>query len=479
MVARRAWLSPTAAQSELADSLRALRTSMKLPSGFPAAAEAEAAAAADRLAALTPGEERADLRDLELLTIDPAGSMDLDQAVHLRRRGDGYLLHYAIADLTAAVAPGGALDAETRRRGQTLYAPDGSVPLHPRVLSAGAASLLPGQERAAYVWRFALDAEGRALSTELVRGIVRSRARWAYDEAQAAIDRQNAPETLALLAELGPLRKALEAARGGASLGAPEEEVTVGPQGYGIVRRVPLPVEDWNAQVSLLTGMAAAELQLAAGIGLLRTMPPAEPETLAAFRAQAARLGHPWPESVDYGEYLRELPHEDPRAAAILQAAAALYRGAGYEAFDGTPPEQPVQAAIGAPYAHATAPLRRLADRWVLAICAAVAAGREVPDWARSSLAELPAIMRESGSLAGRLEAGAVDRVEAALLSSRIGEAFDAVVIATTASSARVQIAEPFVTTTIPGAQAAPGEVVRVRVDGADIAAGAVELHVL
>ncbi|HKQ42910.1 MAG TPA: ribonuclease catalytic domain-containing protein, partial [Pseudonocardia sp.] len=127
----------------------AVRAEFALPTGFPAAVLAEAAEAAARAAT---GDGRVDATDIELVTIDPPGAKDLDQALGITRRGDGFRVHYAIADLGAVVAPGGAIDAEVRKRGQTVYLPDGSVPLHPPVLSEGASSLLPDGPRAAVLW---------------------------------------------------------------------------------------------------------------------------------------------------------------------------------------------------------------------------------------------------------------------------------------------------------------------------------------
>lgn len=129
MPARHTRLSPSAVQSALGEALAELRRSLELPDSFPpeVVAEAEEVAASD--AAVDGSDaERADLRDLAFLTIDPEGSRDLDQAMHIARAGDGFVVHYAIADLAAFVRPGGAIDAEARRRGQTLYAPDGSIP---------------------------------------------------------------------------------------------------------------------------------------------------------------------------------------------------------------------------------------------------------------------------------------------------------------------------------------------------------------
>jgi exoribonuclease R len=185
-------------------------------------------------------------------------------------------------------------------------------------------------------------------------------------------------------------------------------------------------------------------------------------------------LGRPWPEDERYGDYLRGLDGNDPAALAVMQAAASLFRGAGYTCFDGVLPRETGQAAIGAPYAHVTAPLRRLVDRWGLAICEALASGREAPGWARDSLDTLPAIMAESGRRISALESGSIDRVEAALLAGRVGDAFDAIVLSRGKASARIQLADPVVTATVEGSDARPGQAVRVRLTAADIGTGKV-----
>ena len=146
------------AAAALAEGFDRIREEMRIPAAHPPDALAEAAAAAARGPA--PGA-RVDRRDLPLVTIDPAGSRDLDQAVAVERRGDGFRVRYAIADVAAFVAPGGPLDAAARERGVTVYMPDRRSPLHPDALGEGAASLLPGQERAALLWTVDLDAEGR------------------------------------------------------------------------------------------------------------------------------------------------------------------------------------------------------------------------------------------------------------------------------------------------------------------------------
>ena len=101
-----------------------------------------------------------------------------------------------------------------------------------------------------------------------MRARIRSRRQWTYKDAQAAIDDEIAPATLLLLKTVGLARIELERERGGASLNAPDEEVVLRTGGYTLERRAPLPVEEWNAQISLLTGMAAADIMLGGQIGL-------------------------------------------------------------------------------------------------------------------------------------------------------------------------------------------------------------------
>ncbi|HEX7834987.1 MAG TPA: RNB domain-containing ribonuclease, partial [Pseudolysinimonas sp.] len=184
-------------------------------------------------------------------------------------------------------------------------------------------------------------------------------------------------------------------------------------------------------------------------------------------------------------DYLRTLDGGNPKHLAILHAAASLFRGAGYTPFDGAPPTETMQAAVGAPYAHVTAPLRRLVDRFGLAICEALSAGAPVPDWARTALPELPKEMARTSNVANRLDRMTLDTVEAALLAPRIGEEFDAVVLSAGGRSGpadaegvrrdggTVQLTDPAVEGPCDG-HLEPGTDVRVRLVEADIATATV-----
>ncbi|MDQ1571042.1 MAG: hypothetical protein QOF79_1716 [Actinomycetota bacterium] len=454
------------ATGPLAQALASIPAALGISRDFPADALAEA-----QSVAVHPVLPDADATDVPFVTIDPESSKDLDQAMFLERADSGYRMRYAIADVPAFVTPGGALDAESRKRGQTIYAPDGRIPLHPPVLSEGAVSLLPDQLRSAFIWDFRLDADANVTGVAVARARIRSRAKLNYLGVQRSIDDGTADENLMLLKEIGLKRIQLEIARGAASLTIPEAEIHQVGDGYNIVRRQPQPVEDWNAQLSLMTGMAAADLMLKAGIGILRTMPEPQQFAVDRFRRQTTALGHPWREGQAYGDYLRTLETADPRHLAIMHAAGSLFRGAGYTAFDGSVPEGLTQAAVAASYSHTTAPLRRLVDRFVLIVCDAICAGTDVPGWARESLPDLPGLMEHSSQVTSQFEHRALDAVEAALLSTRVGETFEATVISLSKTGGSIQLTEPAVTAHCDG-QLMAGAVVRAKLVRADIATG-------
>jgi len=443
----------------------ALRRELELPDAFPPAAQAEA----DAVAAAPAPLPAVDRTDVPFVTIDPPGSMDLDQAMCLQRRdGGGYRVHYAIADVASYVRPDGALAEETWRRGETVYLPDGNVPLHPRALSEGAASLLPDQVRAAVVWTVDVDADGEPAGTRVQRAAVRSRAKLNYAGVQADADRHALAEPIALLPELGALLVERGLARGAVNLPIPEQEVEPADGGWRLILRAPYPVENFNAQISLLTGMAAARLMLDGKVGLLRTMPPPAPAALANLRAAAAALGVAWPGGMSVGRVIAALDPADPRAAAFLDHAAELMRGAGYTAFDGTAPQQPEQSAVAAPYAHVTAPLRRLADRYATEVCLALTAGTPVPDWARVALPKLPDVMAAGGHRAGAASRAAVDLTEAVLLQDRVGEEFAAAVLDVDDTHAVVAIDDPAVRARCAGSGFAAGTRISARLTVAD-----------
>ena len=522
----------TAPPAEVVRALDELRARYEVPTAFPPEALADAEAAATSWAQDGPARLLADgardARDLELVTIDPPGSMDLDQAVLLERLpawseaagtsvGDApgsaatYRIHYAIASLATFVTPGGALDAELSRRGETIYAPDAATPLHPEVLSHGAASLLEDVDRPACLWTIDLDARGEVVSARVERALVRSRARLTYGQVQTAIDGEgtlpsSVPTDLpGLLAEIGRLRLEREVARGGISMTTPEQVVEVteaagsaedsesaeapGPSGYRLAYRVPVPAEQYNAQISLLTGMCAARIMVECGVGILRTLPPARPEDYARLRRVAAALGIDWPAAQPYSELVRGLDHAVPAHAAFMDQAMSLFRGSGYLAFgaggvgvpaddEASDAEEAVHSAIAARYAHVTAPLRRLVDRYGEEVCIAACAQAPVPEWVLQALPDLPDVMEQTGKRARAIGRGALTALEALVLRGHEGEVFDGVITSERDGRGELVLTEPAVVTEVrrgsghSGDRLPIGERVRVRLLSADPAAG-------
>lgn len=422
-------------------SFGGIRSEFALPAEFDSGARSEAAQAVDRHHA-----ERIDRTDLELVTIDPPGARDLDQALRLERTATGYLLYYAIADVAAQIEPGSALDAEARRRGETIYLPDGSVPLHPLVFSEGLASLLPNEIRPAALWRIETDGNANPVSWSVQRALVRSVQQLTYREAQDAADAGNPHPSIAVLPEFGRKRRDLGLSKGAIEINLPEQDVVRGASGdWELVIEARTEIDGWNAQVSLLTGICAAQIMLDGGIGMLRTLPPADGDVRRWMRRTADALGLPWSSDTPIGAQLAALDPCATTTLAMMTQATTLLRGASYLVFDGTRPDDQaaLHAGIAAPYAHVTAPLRRLGDRFVTEVCLALCAGTEVPRWAREGLTDARSSLLRSNTLANKVEQACVDLTEATILAPQKGQTFDSAVLR---GAEKRRAAEVFVT---------------------------------
>jgi exoribonuclease R len=448
------------APATIREDFARLRRELGVPDAFP---EPVLDAAAEAARAGPPPAKRDDLRDVDFFTVDPPGSMDLDQAMQLERRDGGFRVRYAIADLAAFVPRGGPVEAEAWARGVTVYAPDGRAPLYPPVLGEGAASLLPDEERPAVCFLLDLDARGELRAVSVVRALVRSRERLDY----AHLGRHEE-----LLREIGEARERLERERGGVRLESPAQAVVPDPQapcGYRLELERRLPSEDWNAQISLLAGMAAAGLMLRAGCGLLRTMDGAAAAQVEALRRSAAALGVPWPAGEPLSQLAPRLHEDDPREAALIRQARGVMGGARYTPLDGQrDPATLRHAALAAAYAHTTAPLRRLADRYVLDLLVEISAGAVPGDEEQRTLAALAPVMGRAEQRADALERAVVDELETRLLESRVGESFPAVVVDHDRRGAAIQIAAPPVRAHLAGEPPRLGATVAVTLMRAD-----------
>lgn len=457
----------------LAPVFQRLREEAGVAEGYPPAAYFEAehgggAAEPDHIEG-----PRLDRTSLPLVTIDPEGSRDLDQALLLERRGDGHRVYYAIADVASHVAPDGPLDRDTHTRVETVYCPDRRVGLHPPVMSEGYASLLPGQHTKAVLWTIDLDSKGEIREIGLARTWVSSRRQYSY-EGLAEGPGADALTLLGLMREVGDRRRALARDRGAVTLPKPEQEVVVADGGISLSFRAAAPVEDDNAQISLLTGEAAARLMLEGGAGILRTMPEAEPRAVARLRHQARAFGIAWLDDESYADCLAGLDTTTPAAAAFLSEATTLFRGAHWEAFDDSNPALPrpeslTHGALGVPYAHVTAPLRRLADRYATEICLAHANRAPMPAWVTRVLPTIGDEMERGTHLARSVDRACIEAVESAVLAPYIGQEFRGVGL----DDRTVQLAEPAVVARCEG-EVEAGKDQTVRLVSADLDRGPV-----
>jgi exoribonuclease R len=211
------------------------------------------------------------------------------------------------------------------------------------------------------------------------------------------------------------------------------------------------------------------------GVGILRTLPPARPQDVERLRLLAPALGVDWPAGASPGSVISGLDAGDPRHAAFLEEAATLLRGSGYTAFDGAPPAQPLHSGVAAPYAHVTAPLRRLVDRFGTEVCLALAGGHGPDGDLRATLPLLPELMAASDRRTHEVERAVVDATEAWLLHGREGHSFSAVVVDVEEGAlprrGTVVLDELAVRGRCTGTTLTPGTRVRVRLVEADVAA--------
>ena len=439
----------------LSRGLADIRTQFQVPSDFPPEAIAEAESAAAR-----PVSGHEDWTTREFVTLDPQASTDLDQAFAIERAGGALILHYAIADVAWFVAPDGGLDTEAWKRGETIYLPDGKASLYPQVLSEGAASLLPEVERPAVVFTVRIDGSGKSALDAATRGLIRSRAKLAYETVTDA----DLPDGFA---ELSRRIEAAEDSRGAARVDAPEQEVAIDPAGHvTLAFRPQLQSEVQNAALSLAANLAIADALLAHGTGLFRIMPEPDERAIRRLRHSAKALGLTWPKNETLEQFERGL--NGTRAEAAFRAAVRRAGpSASYAPFhEGV---VPWHSAMGATYAHATAPLRRLADRYVIEATLLIANGQPVPAELAAMFQQLPAVMARAEAKSGQIDRAVLDLAEAVMLSGREGSRFDAVVTDIDERGARIQLCDPAVIARVDPKGATPGDTITVELESVDV----------
>jgi len=455
----------------LDQGLARLRTRFAVPEAFPA----EVTQAAERAAHRRP-ERHADRTALPFVTLDPATSTDLDQAFAIEASGADRLLHYAIADVAWFVDDGDPLDQEAWRRGTTTYLPDGKASLYPAVLGEGAASLLPGVDRPAIILTVRIDPAGEARLEGVERALIHSRAKLAYE----TVGDEQLPDGFV---EIARRIERAEDRRGAQRVDPPEQVVeSDGKGGFTLGFRPQLLSERRNAALSLAANLAVAQTMLEAGTGLFRVMALPDAKAEERLRSSALALKLEWPPAMPLAQFQRRLDPGKPAEAAFMLAIRRTGSGAGYRPFDPHSEqlsELPWHAAVAAPYAHATAPLRRLADRYVLRTVLALAEGQALPEAVGSALPELPRVMARAASRDSQIDRAVIDLAEAAMLQGQEGSIFKAVVADRRQDSAQVQFKEVPVIATVSAPDALPGTILSLRLLRADPLEGTLSFEVV
>ena len=385
---------------------------------------------------------RVDLRDLDLLTIDPVDARDHDDAVHAAADSDppnsgGFVVHVAIADVAHYVRPATRLDREAQLRGNSVYFPDRVVPMLPERISNDLCSLKEREERACLAVRMVFDRHGNKKSHAFLRGMMRSAAKLSYEEAQAAIDGRPSDKCRPLLERaLQPLWAAyalLASARDRReplNLDLPERKVLLDAQGK--VERITTParleahrlIEEFMIQANVA---AAEALEAKRAAVVYRVHDAPSKERLTALREFLESLGLKLPiagalRAGDFNRVLqraKSLPVTDLVNEIVLRAQAQAQYATGNLGHFGLNLRR---------YAHFTSPIRRYADLLVhRSLIRALGFGAGgLDDAAAARLPEMAQAISEAERRAMAAERETTDRLIAAYLADRVGAEFDA-----------------------------------------------------
>jgi exoribonuclease R len=351
------------------------------------------------------------------------------------------------------------MDIEAWQRGTSQYLPDYKAGLYPPVLAEGAASLLPDGPRPAIIFVVRVDAEGEVTLDSAERAIIRSRAKLAYDNVR---DDQLPTE----FAELAVRMEAAEQRRGAARVDPPEQEVTHKDGAFELSFRPRLQSEARNAAMSLAANLAIGAVLQSHKTGLFRVMDAPDARAIKRLRATTKAFNLEWATEQTLFDFQKGLDASDPRQAAMMLAIRRAGARAMYAPYrEGV---TPWHAAMAATYSHATAPLRRLADRYVVQATLAIMNGRPVPDAVQNAFAKLPKIMASADALGGQVARSVIDLAEAVTLKDRVGAIFEAVVTDVDERGTRIQLNDLAVVTRIIAHGVAPGDPLRAQLIAVD-----------
>jgi ribonuclease R len=404
-----------------------------IPTGFSQAAEDEAEAAKPPTLS-----GREDLRHIPFITIDPVDARDHDDAVYAEPDGDtgGWVVWVAIADVAAYVRPGSALDKEALDKGNSVYFPDRVEPMLPEVLSNGLCSLRQGEARATLAVRMVFDKGGRKVSHSFHRGLMRSAAKLAYEQAQAAIDGEPDDVTGPLLDTiLKPLWAAYLTMKKGRDARSPlaiesaERRVHINEAGQIDAIKVRVQIEAMRLieEMMIQANVCAAESLEKARLPLIyRVHDTPSLEKVQNLGEFLATIGLNWskgeaPATFRFNRLLDETrggPHADIVNEVVLRTQMQAHYS----------PDNIGHFGLNlSRYAHFTSPIRRYADLVVhRALIRALNLGDDgLTDAEIAGLKATADRITFAERRAMQAERDATDRYVAAFLSDKVGATFE------------------------------------------------------
>ncbi len=437
-------------QDQRATSLIAIHAH-GIPDVFPQPALEEAEAAQP-----PSMEGRQDLRDIPLVTIDPADARDHDDAVWAEADDDpnnkgGHIVMVAIADVAAYVTPGSALDKEARTRGNSVYFPDRVVPMLPERISNNLCSLVEGEPRPCLAVRMVYDAGGHKKSHRFMRAMMRSAASLTYQQAQAAIegtpDDQAGPLLEPVLQPLWAAYRAMTKARAKRApldLDLPERKIKLDDKGEvaDIVTPPRLDAHRLIEEFMIAANVAAAETLEAENTPLVyRVHDAPSDEKIAALSdflrtldITFAKAGVMKPDQFNrILEMTKDTPAGDLVQEVVLRSQSqAEYHPGNYGHF----------GLNLRRYAHFTSPIRRYADLIVhRALIRALGLGPGgLTDAEIERLEETAQQISDTERRAMSAERETVDRLIASYLADRVGARFNGKISGVTRSGLFVRL---------------------------------------
>jgi ribonuclease R len=407
---------------------------------------------------------REDLRELPLVTIDGEDAKDFDDAVCcVKRKGGGWTLWVAIADVSHYVKPESALDKEAQQRGNSVYFPGRVVPMLPEALSNGLCSLKPHVDRLCQVCEMTISKQGKMTGYRFFDGLMHSKARLTYTEVAIALDEkhpdntrvvENRKELMPHLRELYNLYHAFIAAR--KVRGAIDFDTTETRFEFGEDRKISriVPVVRNDAHKIIEECMLAANVATALHLSeqkcpsLYRVHEGPSGEKLTHLRQFLGRMslsldGGLKPTPLDYQKLLSSISERPDRHIIETMLLRSLSQ-AVYQ------PDNRGHFGLNYPaYTHFTSPIRRYPDLLVHRAIRSLNRSANVrKKWYPYDEKDLQAF-GETCSMTERRADEATRDVSAWLkcefLKDRVGEEFDGIVSAVTGFGLFVELQPVFV----------------------------------